>query len=84
MAGTNIFNTLFAILAACLLVACEPQPDDSIAGIDLMLDEISISELQEMMQAADLSAGFRIILFAQTPFDPASEYWISRILKLKR
>jgi|TARA_B100001105_G_scaffold179872_1_gene145321 hypothetical protein len=49
-----------------------------------MLDEISISELQEMMQAADLSAGFRIILFAQTPFDPASEYWISRILKLKR
>ncbi|HIL64114.1 MAG TPA: hypothetical protein EYG42_11795 [Porticoccaceae bacterium] len=63
MAGTNKFNTLFAILAACLLVACEPQPDDSIAGIDLMLDEISISELQEMMQAADLSAGFRIILF---------------------
>ena len=56
MAATKIRNTLIAILGACVLLACAPQGEDSVPRASLTLDEVTIGELQGMMQAGDLSS----------------------------
>ena len=47
---------LLLILSMCLLVACGQQTDDAAAVIDNQFDEITIPELQAMMQAGELTS----------------------------
>ena len=56
MGRTKIINWIIAILGACVLVACGQQPDNLEPEIDVVLDEITIRELQAMMQTGELSS----------------------------
>ena len=56
MAATKKRNTLIAIIGAFVLLACAPQGEESVPRTSLTLDEVTVGELQEMMQAGDLSS----------------------------
>ncbi len=50
MAATKKRNTLIAIIGAFVLLACAPQGEESVPRTSLTLDEVTVGELQEMMQ----------------------------------